>query len=34
MKFVGNTAVDAYLQAAGIINLHEEGCWLARRNSE
>ena len=28
MKFVGTTIIYAYLQAIGIINSHEEGCWL------
>ena len=32
MKFVGSTVIYAYLQAVGIINSHEEGCWLAKRN--
>lgn len=28
MKFVGTTIIYAYMQAVGIINSHEEGCWL------
>ena len=28
MKFVGTTVVYAYLQAAGIIDSHEKGCFL------
>lgn len=28
MKFVGTTVVYAYLQAAGVIDSHEEGCFL------
>lgn len=28
MKFVGTTIMYSYLQAAGIINSHEEGCFL------
>ncbi len=28
MKFVGTTIIYSYLQAAGIINSHEEGCYL------
>ena len=28
MKFVGTTIIYSYLQAAGIINSHEEGCFL------
>ena len=28
MKFVGTTIIYSYLQAIGIINSHEEGCWL------
>lgn len=27
MKFMGSTVVYAYLQAIGIINSHEKGCW-------
>lgn len=29
MRFVGTTVVYAYLQAAGVIDSHEEGCFLA-----
>ena len=32
MKFVGTTVVYAYLQAVGVINSHEEGCFLHRRS--
>ncbi len=28
MRFVGTTIIYAYLQAIGIINSHEDGCWL------
>ena len=28
MKFVGTTIVYSFLQAIGIINSHEMGCWL------
>ena len=28
MKFVGTTIIYSYLQAIGIINSHEQGCWL------
>jgi len=28
MKFVGSTIIYSYLQAAGVINSHEEGCFL------
>ena len=28
MKFVGTTIVYSFLQAIGIVNSHEEGCWL------
>ena len=28
MKFVGTTIIYSYLQAAGIVNSHEEGCFL------
>jgi len=31
MKFVGTTIIYAYLQAIGIINSHEEGCFLYRK---
>lgn len=27
MKFVGSTVIYSFLQAIGIINSHEEGCW-------
>ena len=30
MKFVGTTVVYSYLQAVGVINSHEDGCFLAR----
>lgn len=30
MKFVGTTIIYSYLQAAGIINSHEEECFLHR----
>ena len=33
MKFVGSTVVYAFLQAVGIVNSHEENCWLAPKNS-
>ena len=32
MKFVGTTVIYAYLQAVGVINSHEDGCFLAREN--
>ena len=28
MKFVGSTIVYAYLQAVGVVNDHEDGCFL------
>ena len=28
MKFAGTTIIYAYLQAVGVINSHEEGCFL------
>ncbi len=28
MKFVGTTIVYSYLQAIGVINSHDEQCWL------
>lgn len=31
MRFVGTVIVYSFLQAAGIINAHEEGCYLAPR---
>ena len=31
MKFVGSTIIYAYLQAIGVINSHEPGCFLYRR---
>ena len=27
MKFVGSTIIYAFLQAAGVVNDHETGCW-------
>ena len=30
MKFVGTTIMYSYLQAAGVIHSHEEGCFLYR----
>ena len=31
MKFVGTTVVYAYLQAIGVIDSHEEGCFLHKK---
>lgn len=31
MKFIGSTTVYAYLQAVGIVNSHEPGCFLCNR---
>ena len=31
MKFVGTTIIYAYLQAIGIINSHEENCFLNKK---
>jgi len=31
MRFVGPTIVHAFLQAAGVVDEHVEGCWRARR---
>ena len=28
MAFVGPTTVYAYLQSVGVVQGHEEGCWL------
>lgn len=33
MKFVGTTIIYSYLQAIGIINSHEERCFLHQRNT-
>lgn len=33
MKFVGTTIVYAYLQAIGVIDSHEDGCFLEHRTS-
>ena len=30
MKFVGTVIIYSYLQAIGVINSHEEGCYLSR----
>ena len=34
MKFVGTTVVYSYLQAVGVINSHEDGCFLARKEMQ
>lgn len=34
MTFVGTTIIYAYLQAVGVINSHEEGCFLCRQRAE
>lgn len=34
MRFVGTTIVYSYLQAIGIINSHEEECFLNKRKKE
>lgn len=31
MKFVGTTIIYAYLQAVGVINSHEDGCFLEKK---
>ena len=31
MKFVGSTIIYSYLQAVGIINSHENGCFLYKK---
>ena len=31
MKFVGSTIVYSFLQAVGVVNSHEPGCWLANK---
>ena len=30
MKFVGTIIIYAYLQAVGVIEAHDEGCFLAQ----
>lgn len=32
MKFIGSTIIYSYLQAVGIINSHEKGCFLYKNN--
>lgn len=32
MKFIGTTIIYSYLQAIGIINSHEENCYLGGKN--
>ena len=34
MKFVGTTIIYAYLQAVGIVNSHEKGCFLYPSGNE
>ena len=34
MKFVGSTIIYSYLQAIGIINSHDENCFLYYKNKE
>lgn len=34
MKFVGTTIIYAYLQAVGVIDSHEEGCFLEKGKKE
>ena len=34
MRFVGSTILYAYLQAVGVIESHEEGCFLSQNSSE
>ena len=31
MKFVGSVIIYSYLQAIGVINSHEEGCYLHQK---
>jgi DNA-3-methyladenine glycosylase I len=33
MRFVGPTIVHAFLQAAGVVDEHVEGCWRAGRRA-
>ena len=34
MKFVGTTIIYSYLQAIGVINSHEAGCWLHKESTK
>ncbi|MGN0364059.1 MAG: DNA-3-methyladenine glycosylase I [Bilifractor sp.] len=34
MKFTGTTVVYSYLQAVGVINAHEDGCYLVHQHEE
>ncbi|MCI9314676.1 MAG: DNA-3-methyladenine glycosylase I [Lachnospiraceae bacterium] len=34
MTFVGTTIIYAYLQAVGVINSHEDGCFMCARKSD
>lgn len=34
MRFVGSTTIYAYLQAVGVVESHEAGCFLAAEESE
>ena len=34
MKFAGTTIIYSYLQAVGVINSHEDGCWLSVRKAQ
>ena len=34
MKFVGSTIIYSYLQAIGVINSHESGCYLNSENKQ
>ena len=29
MKFVGSVTIYSFLQAIGVLNSHEPGCWLS-----
>ncbi len=34
MKFVGTTIIYAYMQAVGVIDSHEKGCFKEHSNSQ
>ncbi len=34
MKFVGTKVIYSFLQAVGIVNSHEPGCWLYRADDD
>lgn len=34
MRFVGSTIIHSYLQAIGIVDAHDAGCYLAKKTNE